>query len=81
MFVCVLQSLEDFGDDDDEDIDDRGYEEDNEDDQDYLEDKDERKSVEKKESGKITKINISGAKIFLMKLKLTCIKITGCRTC
>ena len=48
-FICLLQSLDDFGDEDDEEGDDRGYEEDNEDDQDYLEDKDERK--EKKESG------------------------------
>ncbi|KAL9950291.1 hypothetical protein ACROYT_G042770 [Oculina patagonica] len=43
-------SLEDFGDEDDEDVDDRGYEEDIEDDQDYLEDKDDRKNLEKKES-------------------------------
>lgn len=35
-------------------MDDRGYEEDIEDDQDYLEDKDERKLVEKKESGILT---------------------------
>lgn len=51
FFVSFLQSLEDFGDDEDYD-DDRGYEEDNEDDQDYLEYKDERKVPEKKESGK-----------------------------
>ncbi|XP_022783063.1 rho GTPase-activating protein 45-like isoform X2 [Stylophora pistillata] len=42
------QSLEDFGDDDDEDMDEKGYEEDYEDDQDYLED--EGKPLEKKES-------------------------------
>lgn len=55
LIVCFvfLQSLEDFGDEDDEDLDDRGYEEDNEDDQDYLEDKDERKLAEKKESGTV----------------------------
>ena len=45
-----LQSLEDFCDDDDE-YDDRGYEEDNEDEQDYFDFKDERKIPEKKESG------------------------------
>ena len=45
--------MEDFGDEDDEDVDDRGYEEDNEDDQDYLEDKDERRLLEKKESGRL----------------------------
>lgn len=59
MCVGLLQSLEDFGDEDDEDVDDRGYEEDNEDDQDYIEDKDERKLVEKKESGALeTKITL-----------------------
>lgn len=51
--VCLLQSLEDFGDDDDEDMDERGYDEDNEDDQ----DEDDRKPVEKKESGKNTRQN------------------------
>lgn len=45
-----LQSLEDFCDDDDE-YDDRGYEEDNEDEQDYFDFKDEGKIPEKKESG------------------------------
>ncbi len=51
MCLFLSQSLEDFGDEDDEDVDDRGYEEDIEDDQDYLEDKDDRKNLEKKESG------------------------------
>ena len=50
---CLLQSLDDFGDDDDE-YDDRGYEEDNEDEQYYLEFKDDRKLPEKKESGNYT---------------------------
>ena len=47
---CLLQSLDDFGDDED-DYDDRGYDEDNEDEQDYLEFKDDRRVPEKKESG------------------------------
>ena len=55
MFVCLFQSLEDFADDDDEYVDDRGYEEDNEDDQDFLNEyKNEKRPVEKKESGKYT---------------------------
>ena len=47
---CFVQSLEDFGDDED-DYDERGYDEDIEDDQDYLEYKEDRKGPEKKESG------------------------------
>lgn len=47
---CFVQSLEDFGDDED-DYDERGYDEDIDDDQDYLEYKDDTKSPEKKESG------------------------------
>ena len=50
VLVCFVQSLEDFGDDED-DYDERGYDEDIEDDQDYLEYKEDRKGPEKKESG------------------------------
>ena len=55
LVLCFKQSLEDFGDDDDE-YDDRGYEEDNEDEQDYLEDE-RRVPNEKKESGNKTTVN------------------------
>lgn len=49
MYKQHSESLEDFC-DEEEDYDDRGYDEDNEDDQDHLEYRDERKSSEKKES-------------------------------